>query len=201
MGNIAKIMGRYDLGDPGWDPKKEQFDLPFTVELKEDFHIHWQDVRIEMTSEDFEKFVEAIAKAYDRWKEDGKPKRLRVMKRYGWWPGEEGFEFWKDRYEKYNKNNEVCHNFRTFPRTQHGKVYQDHIFQIEFQVGGQYHIHYKNFRLELGKERFNKMAELMISSVEKEEKYGKVYHLIGTVRIKYLIGVIKSSLRKILKRH
>ena len=43
------------MTDPeGWDPQNDQFNLPFTVELKENFHLHWQDMRIEMMPDDFE---------------------------------------------------------------------------------------------------------------------------------------------------
>ena len=66
MGNIEKIVSKVSLPDPaGWDPKNDQMNLPFTVELKENFHIHWQDIRIEMMPEDFENFVLALTKAYE----------------------------------------------------------------------------------------------------------------------------------------
>jgi len=167
MGNIKKITGKIDLHEPaGWDPEKGQFNLPFTIELKENFHIHWHDIRIEMMPEDFENFFHAINKAYHEWVKDGKPKELQKIKRYGWWPGEEGFDFYLDRDRKHNKNNEPCHHFRIFPRTEMGKIYFDSIFQIELQKTDQYHIHYKNFRLELGKERLKNMAEAMINSFD-----------------------------------
>ena len=72
MGDIVKITGKEVLPDPeGWNVPKEQFNLPFTVELKENFHIHWHDLRIEMMPKDFEKFAKAITKAYQKWEDDG----------------------------------------------------------------------------------------------------------------------------------
>ena len=72
MGDIVKITGKAVLPDPeGWNIPQEQFNLPFTVELKENFHIHWQDLRIEMMPKDFEKFAQAIIKSYQKWTDDG----------------------------------------------------------------------------------------------------------------------------------
>lgn len=186
MGHIAKITGKVDLSYPqGWDMEKEQFNLPFTVELKENFHLHWQDVRIEMMPEDFDNFVEAMIKAREGWIKDGKPKELPETKRYGWWPGEEGYDFDKDRDKKLNKNSEPCHHFKLFPRTESGNLNFDSVFQIELQVNGQYHIHYKNFRIELGKNQFKKMAEAMKKSSDSVEKYGEIYHKYGKTKKKF----------------
>lgn len=169
MGDIEKIPASVTIQDPdGWEPEKEQFNLPFTVELKENFHIHWQDIRIEMMPEDFEDFAVAINSAYEKWKKDGKPKELETMKRYGWWPGEEGFEFHDDRDKKLNKNDEPCHHFRKFPRTESGELFFDTKFQVELQKASQYHIHYKNFRIELGKNRLKDMAKAMSKAFENE---------------------------------
>lgn len=149
----------------GWNPENEQFNLPFTVELKENFHIHWQDIRIEMMPDDFEKFYQSIHNAYQKWVNDGKPKELETMKRYGWWPGEESYDFYNDRDKKFDKHNQLCHHFKKFPRTERGDLFFDSVFQIELQKAGQYHIHYKNFRLELGKIRLEKMTETMLKSI------------------------------------
>lgn len=197
MGHIAKILGKLKMDGPeGWKPEKGQYNLPFTVELKENIHIHWQDLRIEMMPEDFDDFVEAINKAHGRWEEDGKPKELDEMKRYGWWPNEEGYEWGQHRYEKHNKEGDLCHNFRTFPRTEHGELKFDNVFQIELQKDGQYHLHYKNFRFEMGKERFDKISELMRNASKKEEKYGLLYNLMGEAR--FFIRDPKGVTRKII---
>lgn len=166
MGDIVKICGRLEMEEPeGWNPEKGQFNLPFTIELKENFHIHWQDIRIEMMPDDFEKFYQAITEAYKRWTNDGKPKELKTMKRYGWWPGENDYDFYNDRDKKYTKTNELCHHFKKFPRTERGELFFDSVFQIELQKAGQYHIHYKNFRLELGRKRLNQLTQTMLEAV------------------------------------
>ena len=170
MGNIEKIVSKVSLPDPaGWDPKNDQMNLPFTVELKENFHIHWQDIRIEMMPEDFENFVLALTKAYESWKKDGRPSELNNMKRYGCWTGEENNDFHKERDKQYNEKNELCHHFRKFPRTESGKLFFDSILQIEKQKPGQYHIHYKNFRLELTEERFKKICNALVDSIDRNQ--------------------------------
>lgn len=188
MGHIAKITAKVPLLNPeGWNMEKEQLNLPFTVELKENFHLHWQDVRIEMMSDDFDNFVEALTEARKKWIKDGKPKELPEVKRYGWWPGEEEYDFNKDREIKYNKNSELCHHYKIFPRSESGKLNFDSVFQIEFQVNGQYHIHYKNFRIELGRNRFNEMAKAMKKSSDSVEKFGKIFHEYGKKKKKFRV--------------
>ena len=168
MGDIEKISVKLELSDPkGWDPKNEQFNLPFAVELRENFHIHWQDLRLEMLPEDFEKFHNAIHDAYLAWNKDGKPTKFENVKRYGFWPGEEDYDFHKDRDKPRNKDGKPCHHFRKFPRTESGKQFFDSVFQIELQKAGQYHIHYKNLRIELGKKRLESMANAMHNSIEQ----------------------------------
>jgi len=152
----------------GWDKDREQFNLPFVIELEEDFHIHWQDMRIEMDGEDFDEFVIALKKAHDRWVVDGKPKTLLKKKKYGWLDGERPEKSYKN--QKYNAYGKLSHHFRTFPRSENGKLIYDNAFQIEEQDGGQYHIHYKNFRFELGKNTIKDIAKIF-------EKLLKSQHL------------------------
>ena len=168
MGDIEKISVKLELSDPkGWDPKNEQFNLPFAVELRENFHIHWQDLRLEMLPEDFENFHNAIHDAYLAWNKDGKPTKFENVKRYGFWPGEEDYDFHKDRDRPRNIDDKPCHHFRKFPRTESGKQFFDSVFQIELQKAGQYHIHYKNLRIDLGKKRLESMANAMHNSIEQ----------------------------------
>ena len=91
------------------------------------------------------------------------------MKRYGCWTGEENNDFHKERDKQYNEKNELCHHFRKFPRTESGKLFFDSILQIEKQKPGQYHIHYKNFRLELTEERFKKICNALVDSIDRNQ--------------------------------
>lgn len=194
MGNIVKILDSVDLDEPdGWDPDDGQFNLPFTVELKEDFHLHWQDVRLEMDADDFDEFAHAVCAAHDRWKTDGEPKTLEETRRYGWWPGEEKYDFLDDRDEKYTEDGELCHHYRSFPRTEHGELYYDDIFQVELQAHGWCHIHYKNLRLELGEQRFRKLALAMFRSYLKL----RILRYIPILREKV---TKKTLLRQLLKK-
>ena len=154
MGNISKIFGKFKLPNLGWRPKKNSYNLPFTIELKENFHIHWQDVRMEMDADTLSCLWVALDDAWNSWDDDDRPENLKDMKRYGWWPDEEGRDFYKDR------NKEDGHNFKTFPRTEGGKQYYDNAIQLEKQKGGQYHLHWKNFRMEFGKKTLLALKEM-----------------------------------------
>jgi len=170
MGDIAKITARVPLPKPeGWNPENGQFHLPFAIELREDWHIHWGDIRIEMTSEDFEGFAIAMADAYKEWIKDGKPEILNEMKRYGEWPGEEGMDHFKkdDRNNPITPSNKTRFHFKSFPRTESGKLYFDPVCQIELQKAGWFHIHYKNFRLELNRDQLRRLGEAMIKSTNE----------------------------------
>jgi len=148
MGNIRKILGKFLLPNRGWRPKENSYNLPFSIELKENFHIHWQDMRIEMEAKDFGFFYSAMHCAAAAWIDDGMPDRLKRMRRYGWWRGE------KDRHFVRDRNKEPGHNFQIFPRTEKGDLIYDNAIQLERQKNGQYHLHWKNFRFEFGKKTF-----------------------------------------------
>jgi len=170
MGHIEKIIGKVDLPEPsGWNPNEDQFNLPFAIELKEDWHIHWGDIRIELTSDDFEGFAKSVIQAYESWSKDGKPKTLPKMKRYGEFPDEEGYDHFdtKIRNDPKNKKGGTRFHFRKFPRTEKGKLFFDSVFQVELQKAredapnGWYHLHYKNFRIEIGEKQLKQMKDAM----------------------------------------
>jgi len=154
MGNIRKILGKFKLPNLGWKPKENSYNLPFSIELKENIHIHWQDMRIEMDSDTFDKFVRAMNYAQYEWIKDGKPSSKDTMARYGWWPGETGRHFIK------NRNMKDGHNFKIFPRTESGNLIYDNKIQLERQKNGQFHLHWKNFRFEFGKKTFVALREM-----------------------------------------
>lgn len=166
MGDIKEVLAEVELKKPaGWNPKDGQFNLPFSVELCENFHIHWQDVRLEMMADDFDSFACAIAKAHEKWVRDGRPKTLDKTKWYGAWVDEEELDFSKDRGVRSNKKGQPCHHFRIFPRTQSRKLHMDSKFVIELQKHGWLHIHHKNFRLELDKNSLRELAKAFNKAV------------------------------------
>lgn len=160
MGNITKIIDKVDLGESKFRPEEDKWCLPFHIELREDIHIHWQDIRIEMNTDDFENFAISINKAYEKWKSLGKPKVSEDCIYLGDWNGEEEFDFRFDRDKKYTKDGKLRHHFRAFPRTERDIIIEDNACQLELQVNGQYHLHYKNFRLELGPKITKQIAEI-----------------------------------------
>jgi hypothetical protein len=160
MGNIREILAKVELPPPelGWNEEEESFCLPFSVELRENIHIHWQDIRIEMDTADFDDFAQAIHRAHSLWVEDGKPETLEQTKWYGAWPGEEELDFKRDRHIRKDRFGRLRHHYRLFPRTEMGELHYDAILQIEIQRYNWFHIHYKNFRWEIGPQSFLTVA-------------------------------------------
>lgn len=161
MGAIREILAKVELPSPelGWNVEEESFCLPFSVELRENVHIHWQDIRIEMTAADFDGFAQAINRAHRLWVDDGKPETLEQPKWYGAWPGEEELDFYRDRHIRKDRFGRLRHHYRLFPRTQADKLYYDSVLQIEIQRYNWLHIHYKNFRWEIGPKSFSTVAD------------------------------------------
>ena len=119
-------------------------------------------------------FAKSIISAYENWKKDGKPPVLPDMKRYGEYPDEEDFDHFKfnDRNNPKNKSGKTRFHFKKFPRTENGKLHFDPSFQIELQKSrsdapdGWYHLHYKNFRIEIGRKQLKEMAKAFQDSLE-----------------------------------
>lgn len=185
MGNIREILAKVELPSPefGWNEEKESFCLPFSIELKENIHIHWQDIRIEMSAADFDEFVQAINRAHRLWVEDGKPETLEKTKWYGAWPGEEEQDFFRDLHIRKDRFSRVRHHFRLFPRTEMGKLYHDCVLQIEMQYYNWLHIHYKNFRWEIGLRSFLSVADAFETAARRYRRMSPVlraqYNLAG----------------------
>jgi hypothetical protein len=152
VGNIKDILANRAMPDQrlGWDPKAQSFNLPFTIEQREDIHIHWQDTRLEMDASDFDSFAEAVAKAREAWIKAGRPHKMEKTARRATWPGEESLDFRKDRDVKKDPFGRLRHHFRRFPRTESGKLNRDSVLQIELQANEQVHLHYRNLRIEMG---------------------------------------------------
>lgn len=199
MGNIRKVLGKAELPSPdlGWNIEKESFCLPFSVELKEDIHLHWQDIRIEMTVDDFNEFAQAINRAHKMWVGDGKPESLDETKWYGAWPGEEEYDFYEDRHYRENRLGHLCHHYRLFPRTEMDKLYYDSVMQIEIQHYNWFHIHYKNFRWEIGPKAFLSVAKQFTKAAKRyrfmilKDKLKKKYQASRSLLGKTYIGKIK----------
>jgi len=169
MGSIKAITGKVDMGEQEHAPEKGKWNLPFTIELKENIHIHWQDIRIEMSVDDFSDFVTALLNAKKRWEELGKPETLPQCEWLAFWPGEEKYHFYKDRLKRHTEDGKLRHHFRTFDRSEGKKgVQKDNVCQLELQQRGQYHFHYKNFRFEWGAKQVKEMAEKIWKNVGKE---------------------------------
>lgn len=177
MGDIREVLAKVQLPSPelGWNEEKESFCLPFSIELKENIHIHWQDIRIEMTAADFDEFARAVHRAHKLWVEDGKPETLEQVRFYGAWPGEEELDFYRDRHIREDRFGRLRHHYRLFPRTQSGKLYYDSALQIEIQRYNWFHIHYKNFRWEIGPRSFLAVADAFAGAARRYRRMAPLW--------------------------
>lgn len=184
MGAIREILAKVELPPPelGFNPEKESFCLPFSVELREDVHIHWQDIRIEMTAADFDEFAQAISRAHRLWVEDGKPETLEGVKFYGAWPAEEDLDFYRDRHLQQDRLGRLRHHYRLFPRTEGGKLYYDSVLQVEIQRYNWLHIHYKNFRWEVGPRHFLSVADAFATAARRYRRMAPLWSAQDTLR-------------------
>lgn len=67
MGRTLECLSKRDIG------KKSIFDSRFVLELCEKAHIHYRNIRIVQSLDDFISTAEAFGSALDRWKKRGCP--------------------------------------------------------------------------------------------------------------------------------
>ena len=110
MGNIKRIIKKTKVSKPLLNNR-------FTVELCENVHIHYRNLRLEFPKEEFLLI-------------------LQLLK------GVNEDEVRNFNYEASNFKG-IVHSMKLPNDTEY-----DNRFQYEEQVNGQYHVHYKNLRLE-----------------------------------------------------
>jgi len=147
MGNTIKILAEKKL-----KAVSDIYSDMHTIERCEDFHLHWRNLRMIFTKEEFEEFCKAVIFAYNNWQKQGKPEPV---------PGQSLPE-----YLFASKINPV-----------HGERSQD--FAVEIQGDLPYmpqdmiHIHYKSLRFDVSHDEFLELAELFSKAKEEFEKWKK----------------------------
>ena len=120
MGKIKKIIKKQEVSTP-------QLNNRFTVELCENVHIHYRNLRLEFPKEEFLQILKML-KSIDEKKV-------------------EEFQYAPDKFYS------MIHSLDLPDKTE-----WNNRLQVEEQVNGQYHIHYKNLRLEFTAGQYNKMV-------------------------------------------
>ncbi len=121
MGQIKKIVNKQEVSEPLLNRR-------FTVELCENVHIHYRNLRLEFPKEEFLLLLSKL-KSVDE----------EQVKNF--------------KYGKNEFKSLICD--MDLPR----ETEWNNRLQVEEQVSGQYHIHYKNLRLEFTANQYNEMIK------------------------------------------
>lgn len=113
MGDIKRILFNEKTQDPLLNKR-------FTIELCENVHLHYRNLRLEFPKEEFLLIF----------------KKLKALK--------------EQEIEDFHYGDNV--KFLIYDEDLPDKTEFNDRFQVEEQVNGQYHIHYKNIRLEFRKD-------------------------------------------------
>lgn len=120
----------------------------FSIEVSEDFHIHFRNTRMEFDHQEWDTFAKSISKSYLKWLILGKPKVGD--------PENEGGQI----YLHNDKISEV-------PGKENKAVTADEL-RVELQKWTDYvHIHYKWFRLEFTIDEFLEFSNIISLSADK----------------------------------
>jgi len=142
MGHVDKILAHRIT-----KPKTRYYNDFFTIEVCENFHIHWRNMRIQMTDKEFEVFSKAMMNSYRKW------------------------ELMKKPYP-YHETIYLQPAWDNLPDEQ---VFKNEI-KIERQTSNmnlpEVHVHYKNLRIDLDMSELKELKEMFnsISMDEFEEK-------------------------------
>ena len=130
MGHVDKMLSEVKTSD-----KTRYYNDFFSIEVCENFHIHWRNMRLQLTSEEFKILSEAMNEAYTRWELLRKPypypETIYLIKPWSVLPNEQLFK------------NEIS---------------------VEQQVKNpnlpEIHFHYKNVRIDLSLEELRELKKL-----------------------------------------
>ena len=121
-----------------------------TVDAAENIHLHYRDLRIEYSLDEFNEFMNHMIDMYDELKQWRIDNPTWTESNPDNFKDEDGVEFTKNK----NKLNEHS-------------VYWDDRISIEQKSTGSYHIKWRNYRFEMDKKSFKRW----INAFEETKKY------------------------------
>jgi hypothetical protein len=150
MGRIARIIQKKDIPEP-------LFNNRFTLELCENIHIHYRNLRIEMTKEEFLPLLKLLREVDEE-----------TIKRFD--------------YNDFNFKYLI--NYNNLP----SETFFNNRLQIERQIEGHYHLHYRNFRLE-----FKNIEEIGIKDSKLERLFLRLNRKYEQIKIKLIKRLFKQK--------
>lgn len=151
MGQTFKALAARKL------PGIPVFPNRFVIEICEAVHVHYKNLRIMLSLNDFECMANAFTQALDRWKKRGSPA-----------VGEKHIELTrKEMTESTEDSVKVNLNHNLYKRND-GKIFAEGA-----KVEDDLYIHFKvrDLRLELTKEEFKQLAEAVSDASEALKEY------------------------------
>lgn len=141
----------------------------FFLDMEENIHIHYRDLRIELSRGEFEDFVETFRAQSDEL--------LKIIRDTNYRDG---------RLPNTNKQDV---RIWTESRLKHSVSYHPTRLSIEECTDG-YHLHYRNYKILLDELEFSRLREAFAKldfSVDHAATYGQIVELLDTNHIDYLI--------------
>ncbi|HZQ82086.1 MAG TPA: hypothetical protein VFB25_08930 [Gaiellaceae bacterium] len=139
----------------GTVPEHTVFDRRFVVECCERFHIHWRNLRLELTADNWNEFVQTFEEAIATWRAHGSPREH---------PHLELGKYLMDLNEVVHPTTvgvELCENLYKQMRATHG---QDAEFWEEDAF---VHFHYRDLRFEMSIADFLAFSKTMSDARER----------------------------------
>jgi len=143
MGLVKKILALTKV-----EPVSTIYSDHFTLELSEDFHLHFRNIRFEMDDEEFHQFYKLVKDGYKRWKKLGKP-TIGDIEGTG--------------QQIFLSESKI----KAHPGSNNKSVSSDEL-RVELQQWADYiHIHWKWMRMEFDFEEFLQFADSIATAAEK----------------------------------
>lgn len=148
MGRTLKKLASAEVS------KKTVFNNRFVVEICEKVHVHYRNLRILMSIEDWKSMAEGMAQSLDRWKKRGEPM-----------PSESThIELCRKEVAKFPQGENVLINYNDNLYLKN----EDRIFSegADFKDEQYIHLKIRDLRLELSVEEFNQLADAITNAKE-----------------------------------
>ena len=152
MSNTIKLLVEKKL-----KPESDIYKDFLSLEICENCHIHWRNLRMLFNKEEFEIFYRAITSAYNQWEKMGKPSPKIDEKNQALIP---------PTYLCTGKINPI-----------HGERPEDFAIEVQGDLphmpSSMIHIHHKSLRFDVSHKEFLELADLFAKAKEEYKKWLK----------------------------